>query len=287
MSELVIRADGVELATESFGNPAQPPILLRMGGMASMLWWPQEFCGRLAARGRFVIRYDQRDSGHSTKYPPGRPGYCFDDAVDDVFRLLDGYGITAAHVVGFSQGGIVGQGAALKHPERVLSLTGISTSPIAVDWSSLPESGKAWLEHMAVEVDWSDRTESVAYLVEDARLVAGTAHSFDEAETRAFIERDFDRSGGYANATNHSVLFKIGEAWQGRLHEMRPPLLVIHGTADPVYPIDHGIALSEAVRGAKLVRIEGGGHELHRGDWDTIIGAVVAHTGSKRTVDRG
>jgi pimeloyl-ACP methyl ester carboxylesterase len=69
-------------ATQSFGNPAQPPILLIMGGMASMQWWPEEFCRRLAARGRFVIRYDQRDSGLSTKYPPGRPGYGFDDAVD-------------------------------------------------------------------------------------------------------------------------------------------------------------------------------------------------------------
>ena len=72
-------------------------------------------------------------------------------------------------------------------------------------------------------------------VVEDARLIAGTAHPFDKAETRAFIERDFDRSGGYLSATNHSVLFKIGEAWQGRLHEMKVPLLVIHGTADPVF----------------------------------------------------
>jgi pimeloyl-ACP methyl ester carboxylesterase len=70
MTDLVIRADGVEIATQSFGNPAQPPILLIMGGMASMLWWPDEFCRQLAAPGRFVIRYDQRDTGHSTKYPP-------------------------------------------------------------------------------------------------------------------------------------------------------------------------------------------------------------------------
>jgi pimeloyl-ACP methyl ester carboxylesterase len=277
MSELVIRADGVELAAQSFGNPDRPPILLIMGGMASMLWWPDEFCRRLAA-GRFVIRYDQRDSGHSTKYPPGQPGYGYDDAVDDVFRLLDGYRITAAHVAGFSQGGMVGQGAALKHPERILSLTAISTSPIGVDWSSLPESGKAWLEHMAMDVDWSDRAEAVAYSVEDARLIAGTAHPFDEVETRDFIERDFDRSGGYLSATNHSVLFKIGKAWKGRLHEIKAPLLVIHGTADPVFAVEHGIALAKAVAGAKLVRIEGGGHELHREDWDQMVDAIAEHT---------
>jgi pimeloyl-ACP methyl ester carboxylesterase len=286
MNELVIRADGVELATQGFGNPTQPPILLIMGGMASMLWWPQEFCERLASHGRHVIRYDQRDSGLSTKYPPGRPGYGFDDAVDDVFRLLDGYRITAAHVVGFSQGGMVGQGAALKHPERVLSLTAISTSPIGVDWSSLPKSGKAWLEHMAVDVDWSNGAETVAYCVEDARLIAGTAHAFDEARTRAFIERDFDRSGGYLSATNHSVLFKIGKAWQGRLHEIKAPLLVIHGTADPVFPIGHGVQLSEAVASARLFKLEGGGHELHPGHWDRIVEAIAEHTGSKRAVDR-
>jgi pimeloyl-ACP methyl ester carboxylesterase len=100
MSERAIRADGLELATQSFGNSAHPPVLLIMGGMASMLWWPDGFCRRLAARDRFVIRYDQRDTGLSSKFPPGRPGYGFEEAVDDVFRLLDGYGLSAAHVVG-------------------------------------------------------------------------------------------------------------------------------------------------------------------------------------------
>jgi pimeloyl-ACP methyl ester carboxylesterase len=278
MNELMIRADGVELATQSFGDPAQPPILLIMGGMASMLWWPEEFCHRLAARDRFVIRYDQRDSGLSTKYPPGRPGYGYDDAVDDVFRILDGYRVAAAHIAGFSQGGMVGQGAALKHPERVLSLTAISTSPIGVDWSSLPESGKAWLEHMAMEVDWSDRTEAVAYLVEDARLVAGTAGEFDEAGTRAFIEKDFDRAGGYLSATNHSVLFQIGEEWRSQFRELRVPLLVIHGTADPIFPIGHGVALCQAVADARLVRLEGGGHELNPAHYNTIFAAITQHT---------
>jgi pimeloyl-ACP methyl ester carboxylesterase len=278
MSLRTIRTEDVELATEAFGDATDSPILLRMGGMASMLWWPEEFCRRLAARGRFVIRYDQRDSGLSTKYPPGRPGYDFDDAVDDVFRVLDGYRITAAHFVGFSQGGMVGQGAALNHSERVLTLTAISTTPIGVDKSGLPGSGKAWLEHMAMDVDWSHRAEAVAYLVEDARLVAGTAYKFDEAGTKAFIERDFDRSGGYASGNNHSVLFDIGDAWCGRLGGLRPPLLVIHGTADPIFPMEHGEALAAAVPGASLVALEGGGHELHPAHWDAIIAAITRHT---------
>jgi pimeloyl-ACP methyl ester carboxylesterase len=277
MSELVIRTDGVELAAESFGNPVQPPLLLIMGGMASMLWWPEEFCLRLAERGHFVIRYDQRDSGLSTNYPPGQPGYTFDDAVDDVFRVLDGYGISKAHIVGFSLGGMVGQVAALKYPERVLSLTAISTSPVGVDTSDFPPSGQAWMDHMSVEADWSDRAEAVAYLVDDARLTAGMAHPFDEARTRAFLERDFDRSGGYISAANHSVLFEVGERWQGRLNEINVPLLVIHGTADPVFPLAYGEALVRAVAEAKMVKLQGGGHEFHPEDWEQFISAIEEH----------
>lgn len=274
----MIRHNGLEIATEAFGDPAHPPLILIMGGMASMLWWPEAFCRLLARQTRFVIRYDQRDSGLSTKYPPGQPGYTFDDAVDDVFRVLDGYGISKAHIVGFSLGGMVGQGAALKAPERLLSLTAISTSPLGMDTSHVPASGEAWMESMSVEPDWSNRTEAVAYLVEDSRLVAGTAHPFDAARTRAFIERDFDRSGGYLSTTNHSVLFDTGDAWRGKLQDMKPPLLVIHGTADPVFPPEHGELLERTVEDVKLVKLEGGGHELHPGHWDQIVQAIVGHT---------
>ncbi|WP_309083280.1 alpha/beta hydrolase [Chelativorans sp.] len=278
MNTRTIRTNDLELGSEAFGDPASPPVLLIMGGMASMLWWPEQFCRRLAERGRYVIRFDQRDTGVSTKYPPGQPGYGYDDAVEDIFRVLDGYGISAAHIVGFSLGGRVGQGAALKNPERVLSLTAISTSPLGTDTSHLPGSGEAWLEHMNVEVDWSDRTAAVAYMVEDVRLIAGTAHPFDEAEMRAFLEEDFDRSGGYSSATNHSILFEVGEAWRNRLQEMKVPLLVIHGTADPVFRPEHGAALAAAVPGARLLKLEGGGHELHPGHWDQIAQAISEHT---------
>jgi pimeloyl-ACP methyl ester carboxylesterase len=94
---------------------------------------------------------------------------------------------------------------------------------------------------------------------------------------RAFIERDYDRSGGYLSATNHASL-KIGDAWRGRLHEIKAPLLAIHGTADPVYPIEHGEALVAAVPGASLVTLDGGGHELHKAHWETIIAAIIRHT---------
>jgi pimeloyl-ACP methyl ester carboxylesterase len=93
----------------------------------------------------------------------------------------------------------------------------------------------------------------------------------------AFIERDYDRAGGYLTATNHGVLMSEVSR-RSRLQEMRVPLLVIHGTSDPVFPLGHGVALSKEVPGSKVVRIDGGGHELHPADWDKIVGAVVAHT---------
>jgi pimeloyl-ACP methyl ester carboxylesterase len=279
MSERVIRADGLELAMQSFGDPARPPLLLIMGGMASMLWWPEKLCKRLADRGRYVIRYDNRDTGRSTKYPAGEPGYAFEDMVDDAFRVLDAYAIPAAHFVGMSLGAMIGQVAAIKLPARVLSLTAISSSPVGIDTFHLPQFSEAFIARMeaAEHLDWSDRSQVIDSMVEDSRVLAGTAGPFEEAQVRAFIERDYDRAGGYLSGLNHGSL-KVGEAWRGRLHEISVPLLVIHGTADPVYPIEHGAALAEAVAGASLIRLQGGGHELHQAHWDTIVDEIARHT---------
>ena len=225
MTGKTIRADEIEIATEAFGNPAHPPVLLIMGGMASMLWWPDKFCERLAGQGRYVIRYDNRDTGLSTKYEPGEPPYTLDDMADDAIRVLDGYGIGAAHVVGMSLGGMIAQLAALKHPGRVVSVTAISTSPIGTDTSHLPQMTKAFQEHLAKAdgMDWSDRAQVIGFMIADARMLAGTAHPHDAAGAKDLIERDFDRSGGLSSATNHSML-KGGDAWKGRLGEMRRAL---------------------------------------------------------------
>ncbi|MGO4839554.1 alpha/beta fold hydrolase, partial [Rhizobiaceae sp. 2RAB30] len=118
-----VHADGVTIATEAFGDPSAPPVLLIMGAMASMLWWPDEFCRKLAVRGRYVIRYDNRDTGLSTKYPPGNPPYRMDDMAEDAAAVLDAYGIASAHVVAMSLGGMIAQILALTQPRRVSSLT--------------------------------------------------------------------------------------------------------------------------------------------------------------------
>ncbi|ESY26994.1 alpha/beta hydrolase [Mesorhizobium sp. LNJC391B00] len=273
------RAAAPEIVSQTFGDPGDPAILLIMGAMASMLWWPEALCKKLAGEGHFVIRYDNRDTGLSTKYTPGEPPYTFDDMADDAVRVLDGCGIGKAHVVGMSMGGMIAQRLVLKHPSRVITLTVISSSPVGIDTSHLPGTTEAYMEHSAdgAKVDWSDRDQVIGFVVKDARAIASNAHPFDEKAMRAFVQQDYDRSGGFLSATNHFML-KSCEDLKGRLCEIKVPLLVIHGTSDPIFPVEHGAALADAVAGGRLVRVEGGGHELHPDDWGTIVAAIVTHT---------
>ena len=265
-----------DIVSQAFGNPADPAVLLIMGAMASMLWWPEAFCRQLAGRRRFVIRYDNRDTGLSTKYPPGAPSYTFEDMVDDAVRVLDDHGVANAHVAGMSMGGTLAQSVALKYPKRVGALTVISSSPLGVDTSGLPGTTEAYKEHSAqgANVDWSNREQVLDFVVKDARAIASTRHPFDEKRTRAMIEADYDRSSGLASATNHFLL--KGGGPKRTVRDLTAPLLVIHGSADPLFPVEHGEALAKAVPGAKLVKVEGGGHELHRNDWPQIIEAMAA-----------
>jgi pimeloyl-ACP methyl ester carboxylesterase len=126
-------------------------------------------------------------------------------------------------------------------------------------------------------VDWSDRESVVEYSTGAWRLLAGTAHPFDEAGVRALAAQDFDRTGNLLTPMNHALL-SGGERWYNRLNEVRVPALIIHGTQDPVLPYAHGLALVEALPQATLLTLKGTGHELHRNDWDAIIEALETHT---------
>jgi pimeloyl-ACP methyl ester carboxylesterase len=279
MGTRIIEADGVDLAAEAFGDPDSPAILLIMGSMASMLWWPQKFCEQLAREGRHVIRYDNRDTGLSTNYPPGNPEYSFDDMADDAVRVLDGYGISSAHVVGMSMGGMIAQIMALSHPNRTRTLTLISTSPAGVDTSHLPGTTAAYMQHSgsAADLDWSNRDQVIEFMVADVRAIAGTKHPFDEQRAREFIAADYDRARGFEHATNHFLL-SGGDVGKDKLARLEAPLLVIHGTSDPIFPIEHGREFANVVQQMRLVEIEGGGHELHPEDWDVMLGALITHT---------
>lgn len=277
MTEKLIEADGIELATQAFGDPADEPVLLIMGVMASMLWWPDGFCEQLAAQGRFVIRYDNRDTGLSTTYDAGEASYSFDDMADDASRILDGYGLRSAHIVGMSMGGMIAQRLALRRPERVKTLTIIDSTPIFFDTSHLPGSTPTYMEHSdsGANVDWTDRAQVIDFIRRDVRAIAGTAFPHDAEAAREFIERDYDRAKNFASVTNHFSA-KSGIDLSGRRIEM--PLLVIHGSVDPIFPVEHGEALAAATPGGRLVRLEGGGHELHPGHWERIVGEIAEHS---------
>ncbi|HEX5734474.1 MAG TPA: alpha/beta fold hydrolase [Blastocatellia bacterium] len=274
-----INTNGVELFSESFGDHSDPTILLIMGAMASAVWWPEEFCRRLADRSRHVIRYDHRDTGRSVSYAPGQIEYSVEDLADDAVNILDAYGIDRAHLVGMSLGGFLSQLVALKYPDRVLTLTLISSERLGPEDPAMPPMDPKVPAYHAQgsAVDWSDRESVVEYSVGAWRLLSGSAHPFDEEAIRTLAAQDFDRTNNLLTAMNHALL-SGGERWFGRLDEVRVPALVIHGTEDPVLPYAHALALTEALPDAKLLTLKGTGHELHRNDWGTIIDAVERHT---------
>jgi pimeloyl-ACP methyl ester carboxylesterase len=278
----MIDVGGVELCTESFGDPADPAILLVMGIGASMLWWEEGFCRMLADGGRFAIRYDHRDTGRSVTYEPGRPQYTTADLVADAIGVLDAYGIRAAHVVGVSAGGAFAQLLGLDFPDRVLSLVLISTSPATPGERALPPPTERYGRFLAAaEVDWSDEASVIEYLVAYARTLAGPDRPFAEAAMRELVRRDVERARDIAAAENHGIA-PAGEVSPTPLATLGAPTLVIHGTADPMFPLEHGQALAEEIPAARLLPLNGAGHGVERADWEAIVRAIVMHTASTK-----
>jgi pimeloyl-ACP methyl ester carboxylesterase len=274
----MIDVNGVALCTESFGDPADPPVLLVMGLGASMLWWQDGFCRLLAGRGRFVIRYDHRDTGRSTTYEPGRPGYSGGDLLADAVGVLDDYRLPSAHLVGVSAGGALVQLLALDFPSRVLSLVLISTSPALPGDRSLPPPSVAFTEFVrSATVDWSDAESTVDYLVAYTRVLAGEQRTFEEDEVRDLIQRDVARAHDFAALQNHELL-EDDDKPRKPLSSIEARTLVIHGTADPMFPLPHGQALAREIPGALLLSLEGAGHGVERVDWDTATEAIATHT---------
>jgi pimeloyl-ACP methyl ester carboxylesterase len=278
MTECMIEANGVELCTEPFGDPTDAAILLVMGLGGSMLWWDDEFCRMLADAGRFVIRYDHRDTGRSVTYEPGRPGYSGDDMVADAVGVLDAYGVGAAHMVGVSAGGAFALLLALDFPDRVESLVLISTSPATPGDRDLPSPTERFGRFVATaQVDWSDSESVIEYLVDFSHMLAGDRRPFDEDAHHALIRRDVERAHDIAALQNHDVIPE-SERSREALSAISAPTLVIHGTADPMFPLRHGEALAAEIPGARLLLVDGAGHGVDQADWDTIVAAIVEHT---------
>lgn len=287
--ERMIQGNGIEVCTDSFGDRADSSILLVNGAGGSMLGWREEFCGRLADGGRFVIRYDNRDTGKTMPHcPPGQPNYTLDDLASDAVAVLDAYQVEQAHIVGLSMGGMITQLIGLNHPDRVLTLTPIMSTPqagVVTDAFAGKEVVELSPPHPRVlalvanrdQIDWSDRETVIKMQVESFATIKGSRYPRDP-DVAEYVARDFDRAINYASSVNHTPAMAQSNAWHHRLHEISVPTLVIHGDEDPILPYDHGLALQAAISGATLLTMEGVGHELPQGVWDTVIPAILEHT---------
>jgi len=272
--EELVEINGVELCLETFGNPAHPAILFIDGAAASMLWWEDELCERLAGGGRYVIRYDNRDTGRSTSYPPGRPGYAYTDFAADALGILDALKIERAHVVARSMSGGVGLLIGVDHPERVESLTFVSTS---TGGDGLPPSSAELASTVPAEPDPADSAAVVDYVVASAKAYSGGSPYFDENAMRALVERDVARARDIeATLVNHYAMSFDGSARD--FASIKVPTLVVHGDHDPVFPLPHGQALRNAIPGATLLTLEGAGHDLPKPLWNVFVPALLQHT---------
>jgi len=279
-AETLIAINGIELCVQTFGRAENPAILLIGGSAASMDWWEDDFCRQLEAGGRFVIRYDHRDTGRSVSYPAGSPGYTGDDLVNDAVGILDALDLPVAHVVGISMGGALAQLLTLEHPGRVLSLTIISSSAGAgdPDLPGMADEVKAGCAALPDEPDWSDHSAVVEYLVAGARPFAAASQPFDIAAVRAVVEKSVARTTNNEAANKNHSLAEGSGSWRDRLGEIAVPTLVIHGAEDGFFPLEHGRALAEEIPGARLLVLPATGHELPRRVWDQVVPAILRLT---------
>lgn len=273
--ERMVTANGVDLCVQTFGDPADPAVLLIHGASASMLWWEAELCERLAAGGRFVIRYDHRDTGRSVNYPAGQPGYAFRDLAEDALGVLDAVGVDRAHLVGRSMGGGIAVLAAARHPERVRSLTLVTTSPGRPGLSPSSPELHAVTSRPGPDVD--DRDAVVEYIVDLMRAYSGPSPYWDEEHARDIMLHEVTRTlnTGATLANHYALDFSDAEVDFGTL---AVPTLVLHGEQDPAFPLDHGRWLADHIPGARLVVMEKAGHEVPPMLWDFFVEAVLAQT---------
>jgi pimeloyl-ACP methyl ester carboxylesterase len=272
------RPDGAVIAAELIGSPGNPLVLLVAGGESSMDWWRPEFCDLLVARGLRVARYDQRGMGETMLGPPGTRRDGLAVAVGDALAVLDAAGVSDAHWVGFSAGGWVCQLAALDHADRVRGLTLVSTTPTMFgDDADLPGPAarlrEAWANPRS-DPDWNDPDAVIEHHVETDRDYA--CDEFDEAHDRAIWTDTVRRAPGMHRDEDGTVEFEDAPRLRERLGEIRVPTTVVHGTADPMFPIGNGEALARDIPGARFVTIPGGGHELPPAAWSAVFEAVTS-----------
>ncbi len=287
------RADnnGIELEYDTFGDPSDPALLLVMGITAQMTSWDDAFCRLLADRGRFVIRFDNRDCGLSTKLDgvlvdvgavmgaamTGQPippvPYTLSDMGGDAMAVLDELGIDKAHIVGASMGGMIVQTMAIDHPDRVLTLTSImSTVGDPAYGSATPEAMVALLAPPPDERDLYIN-QSV-----DTGKIFSSPRYYDEVQARARATASFDRSFYPEGASRQLGAIVASGDRSAALASLSVPTLVIHGRADALITKSGGERTAELIAGANLVMLNDMGHDLPEPLWPFIVDVLISHT---------
>lgn len=272
-----VAARGATLATQSFGDGRRGTILLVMGATASMVWWPLPLCEALAAGGYPVIRFDHRDTGQSSTNEPGVVDYDLTDLAEDLVAIMDAYGIAQAHLVGMSLGALAAQLLAVQQPSRVASLTLIAAEPLGLGYDGEGIAPK-FLEHFGrmATLDWSDHAAARDFLVTIAELSAGSALPFDRAAATARVEEELSRTTSMQSAFNHAMI--AGALPDGMTADrIRVPTLILHGTEDPIISAAAAMRSAGAIEGARLLLLEGRGHELAPDDLKQIGSEILAH----------
>ncbi len=290
-SSALARVNGIDLCYETYGDPADPALLLIMGLGTQMIAWDEVFCRQLADRGYHVIRFDNRDIGKSTwldheEVPnpmllfakaaiglkPKVP-YTLKDMAKDSVGLLDHLGIAKAHVVGASMGGMIGQEMAIEHPDRLQSFTSIMST---TGDSKLP-AAKPEATALLVAKPAANEAQFIAFYKGMMTMLRAGAFPEDEAldESRgiAAYRRGYHPAG---SARQLAAIIASGNRTKA-LNGVTVPTLVIHGRPDPLVPVEGGIATAAAIPGAKLLILERMGHALPLSTWSEVIDAIAAH----------
>jgi pimeloyl-ACP methyl ester carboxylesterase len=288
VAERMVETNGVDIWTEDFGDPSNPTILLVMGAGGQAILWPDEFIDALVAGGKHVIRYDNRDVGQTTSFDFEKNPYTIADMAADAVAVLDAYGVGQADIVGASMGGMIVQTVALNAPDRVRTMTSIMSTPLAGGVMAaimgggevtLPRPEQKVLDLMVLNAEppKSDE-ERIDRAVQQWRALAGTMAPFDEDEVRERERRVLARAKNIDAANNHQLAVASSPDRIDDLARIAAPTLVIHGTLDPILPYAHGEATAKAIPGAKLLPIEGMGHEVPAPAIPILVGAILDHT---------
>ena len=288
-----VKANGIDIEYDTFGASSSPALLLIIGLGGQMIQWDEAMCEDLATRGHYVVRFDNRDSGLSTKFEEAgipnvvetinallegktvEPPYTLEDTADDAIGLLDVLNIDKAHICGMSMGGMIAQTIALRHPLHTLSLISIYSRTGNPD---VPQPKPEVME-MLLTPPPVEREAAIEHMMKLFKMIAGPGFPFDEKWHRKILESGYDRAFYPQGVARQLVAILTQKNRKPELSSMTIPTLIVHGTDDPLVSFGCGQDTAEAIPGSDFLAIEGMGHDLpHGGAWPQIVEAVDRHT---------